>query len=229
MTQTRILIIEDDYAIIRGLKDSYQKKGYDVSTAMDGDQAIEQALAHEFDLILLDIMLPKANGFEICARIREAEIDTPIIMLTARGDEEDIVRGLNLGADDYVTKPFSINQLHARSEAFIRRHTKNKPTEYFFGGYTLNLTTHQLVNNQDAQIKLSPKEYALLQLFLSREGYALTRETILNVVWRSSVLTTARSVDRCVNTLRKKIEDNPKKPKYIQSIRDIGYRFSANK
>lgn len=227
MEKTRVLIIEDDYAIIRGLKDSYSKKGYEVSTAMDGEQAIESVLANEYDLILLDIMLPKANGFEICSRIREAEINTPIIMLTARGDEEDIVKGLNLGADDYVTKPFSIKQLHARSEAFIRRHSRNKVNEYRFGDFILNLTTRQLSNQDGDVIKLSPKEYALLQLFVSREGYALTRQTILNVVWKSSILTTERSVDRCVNTLRKKIENNSKKPTFIQSIRDIGYRFSS--
>lgn len=227
MEKTRVLIIEDDYAIIRGLKDSYSKKGYEVSTAMDGEQAIESVLASEYDLILLDIMLPKANGFEICSRIREAEINTPIIMLTARGDEEDIVKGLNLGADDYVTKPFSIKQLHARSEAFIRRHSRNKVNEYRFGDFILNLTTRQLTNLDGTEVKLSPKEYALLQLFVSREGYALTRQTILNVVWKSSILTTERSVDRCVNTLRKKIEKNPKKPVFIQSIRDIGYRFTS--
>lgn len=227
MAKTKILIIEDDYAIIRGLIDSFSKKGYEVSTAMDGEQAIASALSDDYDLILLDIMLPKANGFEICSRIREAEINTPIIMLTARGDEEDIVRGLNLGADDYVTKPFSIKQLHARCEAFIRRHSRNKVSEYRFGGFALNLTTHQLINAEGGVIKLSPKEYALLQLFVSREGYALTRQTILNVVWKSSILTTERSVDRCVNTLRKKIEANPQKPVFIQSIRDIGYRFTS--
>lgn len=225
MAKTKILIIEDDYAIIRGLKDSYSNKGYEVSTAMDGEQAIMSALNNDYDLILLDIMLPKANGFEICSRIREAEIGTPIIMLTARGDEEDIVRGLNLGADDYVTKPFSIKQLHARSEAFIRRYSRNKVSEYCFGCFALNLETRQLTSASEGIIKLSPKEFALLQLFVSREGYALTRQTILNVVWKSSILTTERSVDRCVNTLRKKIEKNPKQPIFIQSIRDIGYRF----
>lgn len=227
MEKTRVLIIEDDYAIIRGLKDSYSKKGYEVSTAMDGEQAIESVLANEYDLILLDIMLPKANGFEICSRIREAEINTPIIMLTARGDEEDIVKGLNLGADDYVTKPFSIKQLHARSEAFIRRHSRNKVNEYRFGNFILNLTTRQLTSLDGIAVKLSPKEYALLQLFVAREGYALTRQTILNAVWKSSIMTTARSVDRCVNTLRKKIEVDPKRPVFIQSIRDIGYRFAS--
>lgn len=228
MTDKTILIIEDDYAIIRGLKDSYSTKGFSVTTAMDGEQAIQIALHNSFDLILLDVMLPKANGFEVCARIREAEIETPIIMLTARGDEDDIVRALNLGADDYVTKPFSIKQLHARSDAFIRRHCRNKISEYRFGAFTLNVTTHQLIGREGVPIDLSPKEYALLKLFLSREGCALTRQTILNVVWKSSVLTTERSVDRCVNTLRKKIESNPKESKHIQSIRDIGYRFLSD-
>lgn len=228
MSDYKVLIIEDDYAIMRGLRDSYANKGYQVHTAMDGEQAIETALSIKFDLILLDIMVPKANGFEICARIREAEIETPIIMLTARGEEEDIVRGLNLGADDYVTKPFSIKQLHARSEAFIRRHAKNKVQEYHFGDYKFNLTTRKLIRLPDEIIKLSPKEFDLLQVFLSRQDRVLTRETILNVVWKSSIITTARSVDRCVTTLRKKIETDPKKPVFIQSVRDVGYRFISD-
>lgn len=225
MHDYKVLIIEDDYAIMRGLRDSYAKKGYQVYTAMDGEQAIATALHTQVDLILLDIMLPKANGFEVCARIREAEIETPIIMLTARGEEEDVVRGLNLGADDYVTKPFSIKQLHARSEAFIRRHAKHKVQEYHFGDYTLNLMSRELIRLPNELIKLSPKEFDLLHLFLTRQDRVLTRETILNVVWRSSIITTARSVDRCVTTLRKKIESEPKNAQFIQSVRDVGYRF----
>ena len=225
MHDYKVLIIEDDYAIMRGLRDSYANKGYQVHTAMDGEQAIATALSTKVDLILLDIMLPKANGFEVCARIREAEIETPIIMLTARGEEEDVVRGLNLGADDYVTKPFSIKQLHARSEAFIRRHAKHKVQEYNFGDYKLNLTSRELCRLPDELIKLSPKEFDLLHIYLTRQDRVLTRETILNVVWKSSIITTARSVDRCITTLRKKIEKDPKKPKFIQSVRDVGYRF----
>lgn len=225
MQDYKVLIIEDDYAIMRGLRDSYTKKGYQVYTAMDGEQAIATALTTKVDLILLDIMLPKANGFEICARIREAEIETPIIMLTARGEEDDVVRGLNLGADDYVTKPFSIKQLHARSEAFIRRHTKHKVQEYNFGDYNFNLTTRELIRLPNERIKLSPKEFDLLHVFLTRQDRVLTRETILNVVWKSSIITTTRSVDRCVTTLRKKIESDSKNPTFIQSVRDVGYRF----
>ncbi|PCK03622.1 MAG: DNA-binding response regulator [Alteromonadaceae bacterium] len=233
--QHSVLIIEDDSAIIRGLKDSYSRKKYQVYTAMDGEQALEIAFSTPVDLILLDIMLPKINGFDVCAQIREAQIDTPIIMLTAKGHEDDIVRGLNLGADDYVTKPFSINQLHARSQAFIRRHAKSQTHSYHFGDFNLCTQTHRLTRHisqerqekqeTQAPIKLTPKEYNMLAFFLSRAGHALTRETLLNAVWRNSLLTTERSVDRCVTTLRKKIETNPRSPKFIQSIRDVGYRF----
>lgn len=223
----KVLLIEDDYAIIRGLKDSFLEKKYDVTTAMDGEQALKAVKEQKFSLILLDIMLPKINGFEVCAQIRELEIDTPIIILTAKGEDKDIIRGLNFGADDYVTKPFSIAQLHARANALLRRYQTEQKTEHRFGRYHLDTTSRQLHTSDNTQIKLTPKEYALLEFFLSRAGKALTRSTLLNAVWHSSVLTTERSVDRCVNTLRKKIEDNSREPKHIISVRDIGYRFET--
>ncbi|WP_370980589.1 response regulator transcription factor [Agaribacterium sp. ZY112] len=224
--RNRILIIEDDYAIMRGLRDSYDQKGYDVSFEMDGEKALNTALNNEFDIILLDLMLPLMNGFEICEKIREADIDTPIIMLTAKGEEENIVRGLNLGADDYVVKPFSINQLHARCEAFIRRYKAKQPQLFEFSDYILDTKAKTLTHKERGLIKLTPKEYKMLLYFLRKQGQALTRNNLLNAVWHSSILTTERSVDRCVNTLRKKIEQDSKKPRYIVSIRDVGYRFN---
>ncbi len=225
----RILLVEDDYAIIRGLKDSFVGHGYEVSTAMDGESAIQAAKTERFDLILLDVMLPKLNGFEVCQAVREAELDTPIIMLTAKGEDEDVVRGLNLGADDYITKPFSIKQLHAKCQAFLRRYKVDQSGEYNFGHFTFNTESRTLMDTRSTQaIALTPKEYALLHLFLRRQGHALTRETILTAVWGDSFLTTLRSVDRCVTTLRKKIEANPKRPEFIQMVRDVGYRFNAD-
>ncbi len=225
----KILLVEDDYAIIRGLKDSFTGQGYVVSTAMDGLSAVEIVKSETFDLILLDVMLPKMNGFEVCASLRQAQIETPIIMLTAKGEDQDVVRGLNIGADDYITKPFRIKQLHAKCKAFLRRYKSREPIQYSFGKYLLDVDRHKLlIPESDEEVRLSPKEYALLCLFLRREGRALTREIILDAVWGSHFLTTHRSVDRCVNTLRKKIEPDPKKPQFIQMVRDVGYRFSVS-
>ena len=224
MSKHSVLIIEDNSSMMRGLKDNFSSRGYQVSSAMDGETGLNMALNTQPDLIILDIMLPKINGYEICKRVRESEQDMPIIMLTAKGQQDDIIRGLNLGADDYMSKPFSIKELLARANAFMRRRQHSAPEDYHFGDYLLNVTSRTLHKNEQ-EIRLTPKEFSLLSLFIKRIGHALTRDTILNQVWHSNLLTTSRSVDRCVNTLRKKIEPNPDKPTYIKSIRDIGYRF----
>ncbi len=227
MPNESVLIIEDDTTLLRGLKDNFELRGYLVGTAGDGESGLEAALTGKSDLIVLDIMLPKMNGFEICRQIREAELDMPIIMLTAKGQEEDIVRGLNLGADDYMTKPFSIRELLARSAAFLRRRKASTPEIYTFGDCTLDLRSHRLFRG-DRELRLSPKEFRLLELFLRQAGRALTRDEILRSVWGTGVLVTSRSVDRCITTLRSKIEKNPRRPTRIQTIRDVGYRFEPS-
>ena len=220
----RVLIIEDDATMLRGLQDNFQTHGYIVQTAQDGQTGLEQALADPPDLIVLDIMLPRVNGYEICRRIRERELDMPIIMLTAKGQEEDIIRGLELGADDYVTKPFSIRELLARAHAFLRRREAKPVDVHRFGDCVLDLASHRLLRN-GAEVPLTSKEFRLLEFFVRRPGRALTRNDILNCVWGHSVIVTSRSVDRCVTTLRAKIEPDPHRPIYIHTIRDIGYRF----
>ncbi len=228
-----ILIIEDDPVLLRGLKDNFEHRGYRVSTAADGPSGLELALAREPDLILLDIMLPKLNGFEICRQIREAELEMPIIMLTAKGQEQDIVRGLNLGADDYVTKPFSIQELLARCAAFLRRRRTSEASQevHEFSDCHLDLRSHRLVRRdaegREREVILSPKEFRLLELFVRRSGHALTRDEILSSVWGRDILVTTRSVDRCINTLRNKIEPDSKRPSLIRTIRDVGYRFET--
>jgi DNA-binding response OmpR family regulator len=219
MTGGRILIIEDEPALVRGLKDAFASKGFDVLTAQDGATGMDLALEKNPDLILLDIMLPRVNGYEICRTVRERGIEIPILMLTAKGQEEDIILGLNLGADDYIAKPFRIGELIARVNAFLRR-TKAKQAEVFrFGDFELNLMSHTLFRN-GREVEVTPKEFRLLAYFVSRRGCALARNDILNAVWGHSIIVTSRSIDRCVATLRAKIE-----PTYIQTIRDIGYRF----
>ena len=169
-------------------------------------------------------MLPKVNGYEICRAIREHSMDVPIIMLTARGQEEDVVLGLNLGADDYVTKPFKIRELVARVNAFLRRRHSARDAGCRFGEFELNLAAHKLFRGA-VEVELTAKEFQLLAYLAARSGQALARNDILNAVWGNSVFVTPRSIDRCVTTLRAKIEPDPHNPKYVQTVRDIGYRF----
>jgi DNA-binding response OmpR family regulator/tRNA A-37 threonylcarbamoyl transferase component Bud32 len=224
MTRHKVLIIEDDAALLRGLKDNFQAHGYDVHTASDGRGGLDAALHMRPDLLILDIMLPGMNGYEICQGVRRRNSDVAIIMLTAKGQEDDIVRGLNLGADDYLCKPFSIRELLARAGAFLRRRGSSAAAVHQFGDCRLDLSAHKLFRSGQ-EIPMTPKEFGLLQFLVKRPGRALTRNEIIDQVWGSRVLVTARSVDRCVNTLRQKIESNPQRPSFIQTIRDIGYRF----
>lgn len=226
MAVETILIIEDDPTMLRVLRDNFQYSGYDVKTAENGEQGLRAALDQRVDLIILDIMLPGVNGYEICRRVRHDGLDVPIIMLTAKGQESDVVLGLNLGADDYVTKPFSTKELLARAEAFLRRRRQKEPEVYRFGQCELHMTSRRLLR-QGVEVPLTPKEFSLLALFVGQRGRALTREEILRSVWGDDLLVTARSVDRFVNTLRKKIEPDPAWATLIKTIRNIGYRFEG--
>jgi DNA-binding response OmpR family regulator len=169
-------------------------------------------------------MLPKINGYEVCRLIRKENLDMPIIMLTAKGEESDIVLGLNLGADDYVTKPFSIKELLARAAAFLRRSKQAEQDVYEFADFCLDIPARKLTCKGD-EIKLSPKEFKLLELFVKKPGRALTRDDILNAVWGYDCYVGQRSIDRFVTTLRNKIEPDPHNPMYIHTIREIGYKF----
>jgi DNA-binding response OmpR family regulator len=219
-----VLIVEDDPTMLRGLKDNFEFHSYHVLTAEDGEEGLNTALNARPDLILLDIMLPKINGYEVCRLIRREKLAMPIIMLTAKGEESDIVLGLNLGADDYVTKPFSIKELLARAEALLRRTRQTESESYTFGDYVLDIPARKLTR-QDEEIELSPKEFRLLELFVKRPGRALTRDEILNLVWGYDSFVGTRSIDRFVTTLRNKIEPDPRSPIYIHTIREIGYKF----
>ena len=219
-----VLIIEDDPGLLRGLKDNFEAQDYRVQLARDGRAGLSAALAAPPDLIVLDIMLPILNGYEICRALRANGLETPIIMLTAKGQEEDIIRGLEVGADDYVTKPFSIRELLARAKAFLRRRGTAASSVLHFGDFELDFTAHKLFRNA-TEVCLTTKEFRLLEFFAKRPGRALTRDQILDAVWGNEIMVNDRSVDRCVTTLRAKIESDPHHPDLIQTIRDIGYRF----
>ena len=223
MSEGRVLLIEDEPALARGLSDTLRANGFEVDVAADGQAGMDAALSGRADLILLDVMLPKINGFEICRSVRAQGLDVPIVMLTAKGQEDDVILGLNVGADDYVTKPFRVGELMARIRAFLRRRGPERAVRTF-GDCEID-TTARLVKREGRALDLTAREYALLAYFAARPGCALARETILNAVWGSSVFVTPRSVDRCVTTLRAKIEPDPHNPVFIQTIREIGYRF----
>jgi DNA-binding response OmpR family regulator len=226
MHGSSVLIVEDDPALLRGLKDNFEAQSYRVQLARNGREGLAIAFASPPDLLILDIMLPKVNGFEICRALRAKRLEMPIIMLTAKGQEEDIVRGLELGADDYVTKPFSIRELMARAKAFLRRREAMASTVVQFGECKLDLAAHKLFRNGE-EVSLTAKEFRLLEFLTKRPGRALTRDQILDGVWGNDIMVNDRSVDRCVTTLRAKIESDARHPCHIQTIRDIGYRFEA--
>ena len=225
MHSASVLIIEDDPAMLRGLKDNFESQSFRVHLARDGREGLSAALANPPDLLLLDIMLPGTNGYEICRAVRAKGLEMPIIMLTAKGQEEDIIRGLELGADDYVTKPFSIRELLARAKAFLRRR-QNAPV-FQFGDCKLDLVAHKVFRN-GKEVKLTTKEFRLLEFFVRRPGRVMTRDQILDGVWGDDIIVNDRSVDRCVTTLRAKIESDPHQPRCLQTIRAIGYRFESD-
>ncbi len=222
----RILIIEDDPTMQRVLRDNFEFSGYTVRVAADGSQGLAELARAQPDLILLDIMLPHVSGFDVCRRIRGDGLTIPIIILTAKNQETDIVLGLNLGADDYVAKPFSIEVLMARASACLRRRKTDTTASTEFGDARLDVAAHKLFR-AGAEVALTPKEFRLLEYFVRNTGRALTRSRILDEVWGDDLIVTERSVDRCVNTLRNKIEPDAERPRFIRTIRDVGYRFEV--
>lgn len=224
----RVLIVEDDTTLLRVVSDNFASRSYEVETALDGEIAIEKATRCSLDLIILDVMLPKVNGYEVCRYLRQQEVKTPIIFLTAKDEESDILLGLGLGADDYLAKPFSIRELLARAEAVLRRSeamngSSPDHTVVQFGKFQLDFAARKLRGEDNQSIKLSPREYELLAFLIRHEGEARSREQIMDSVWGFGARVASRSIDRFVTTLRKKIESRP--GEFIETIREYGYRF----
>jgi len=222
----RILVVEDDKAMAVALSDGFQYEGHSVSVARDGAQGLALASESSFDLIILDVMLPKMSGFDVCKQLRSAGKGVPIIMLTARGQEIDKVLGLKIGADDYVTKPFSFMELTARVEAVLRR-TSNRlePGDTFrFGDVTLDFKKSIAMKGETA-IDLSPREFRIMKYFIEHRGEVLTRDQLLNHVWGYDSFPLTRTVDTHMAKLRQKIEDSPADPRYIVTVHRGGYKF----
>ncbi|MGA2092604.1 MAG: response regulator transcription factor [Sedimentisphaerales bacterium] len=219
-----VLIAEDSPAMSRALEDNFTMKGYNVKTVRDGEQALSVALADRPDMIILDIMLPKANGFEVCSRIRDKKVDTPIIMLSAKDQDSDIIMGLNLGADDYVTKPFSIRQLLARVEALLRRTERSGQSLYWFGDFILDVGKKRLTAYGN-EVPLSPSEFKVLLLLVRKQGAVLTREEILRGAFGFTYFISEKNIDDLIKGIRSKIEPDLNEPVYIHIIGDIGFKF----
>ena len=223
----RILIVEDDAAILRGLKDNLEYESYEVVTARDGQrgyQLIHESFPH---LIVLDLMLPKMDGYELCRRVRAEGIETPILMLTARGEEGDRVVGLDLGADDYVTKPFSVQELLARIRAILRRvrPPEELPTELQFDDVLVDFTRFEAVKGGHV-LKLSPKEFGVLRLLAAHAGHVVTRNELLSEVWGHERYPTTRTVDNHIASLRAKLEQDPTKPRHLVTVHGVGYKLT---
>ena len=224
----KILIVEDDPNILEALKYNLGKEGYDTLMAVDGVQAVDMARANKPDLIILDIMLPEMSGFEVC-RILRKEMAVPIIMLTARDDEIDKVIGLDLGADDYMTKPFSIRELMARIRALIRRmeiQTVIPETPRKFGDIEIDIL-HHTIKRAGVALNLSPKEFDLLAFLTANKGLVFSRDQLLEKVWGYDYSGDTRTVDVHIRWLREKIEDNSEEPKRLITVRGVGYKFEG--
>ena len=224
--QTRILIAEDAPGIALGLEDDLRLEGYEVEWAADGETASRRAREGPFDLILLDIMLPRKSGFDVCREVRRAGVQTPILMLTAKAQEAEKIMGLDLGADDYVTKPFSPHELRARVRALLRRGAPPARDCYSFGVVEVDFDRAEL-RREGKPIDTTPLEFKLLTTFLRNPGKLLSRSQLLDEVWGHGIAVTDRVVDNQIFALRKKIETNPTQPQYLVSVRGMGYRFDG--
>lgn len=222
----RILIAEDESSLALALGDDLRAEGYDVQVTGDGAAAARRALSEPWDLIVLDVMLPGKDGFEVCRDLRRAGIRVPVLFLTAKTHEAEKVMGLEIGGDDYVTKPYSARELRARIKALLRRAGDEEPATYTFGDAEVDLARCELRRGGKA-VPLTPLEYKLLAAFVRRPGRVLNRQQLLDEVWGPGTFVTERVVDNQVTNLRKKVEPDPEQPRYIINLRGLGYRFDG--
>jgi len=228
MKMAKILIIEDDASILLPLEDNLKLEGYEVSSATDGSEGLAMAREGHYDLIILDIMLPQLNGLEVCRQLRQDKNMTPVLMLTAKSQEVDKVLGLELGADDYVTKPFSPRELLARLKAILRRTRQIQEgiDFYRFGDVEVDFKKYEAKKDGEP-LDLTALEFALLHLLIANNGQVVHRDRILDEVWGEGVYIEPRTIDKHISLLRKKVEDDPQDPRFIVGVRSVGYKFVA--
>jgi two-component system alkaline phosphatase synthesis response regulator PhoP len=223
----RILIVDDEPSIVLAVRDELIFEGYEVQSAADGPGGFQKARDWKPDVMLLDLMLPGMNGFEVCKQLRTTMPEMWIIMMTIRGQEVDRVMGLELGADDYVTKPFSLRELVARIKVGLRRQRLRQTAPHVFGDIEIDLRSHRVLKN-GVEVVLTPKEFDILALLAERAGQVVTRNEFCDQIWGADVFVTPRVVDTHVASLRKKLESDPNRPKYIHSLRGVGYKLDIN-
>ena len=223
---SRILIVEDDPAILRGLADNLKYESHEVLTAMDGEAGYRLVREQNPDLVILDLMLPKLSGYELCRKVRGEGSTIPILILTARGEEGDRVLGLDLGADDYVTKPFSVRELLARVRALLRRTqpTKTLPDELRFDDVAVDFRRYE-ARKADKPLEMTRKEFGVLRMLAARPGEVVTRDELLNEVWGYENYPTTRTVDNHIAMLRAKLEHNPDEPRHLLTVHGVGYKL----
>ncbi|MBD3378438.1 response regulator [candidate division KSB1 bacterium] len=224
----KILIVEDEKEMAIGLKDNFEFDGHNVSIASDGEEGLVLAESETPDLIILDVMLPKKSGFDVCRELRAKGVRIPIIMLTARGQEIDKVLGLELGADDYITKPFSVRELLARVKAVMRRSSEQEETNNSvikIGPVNVNFGQYKAWDDNGGTVDFSYKEFEILKYFIDHQNQIITRDALLNDVWGYEVYPSSRTVDNFIVKLRKKIEPDPNHPKHILTVYGIGYKY----
>ncbi len=223
----RVLLIEDEAGLILTLTDRLTAEGFTVKSASDGETGLNFALTENFDLLILDVMLPKKNGYDICRDLRQKSINIPILMLTAKGETFDKVLGLKLGADDYLTKPFEMIELLARIEALLRRvpqALQNSAESYNFGEISVDFRCAEITKDS-SKIELSAMEFKLLQFLIENRGAVHSRDKLLDEVWGYDAMPSTRTVDVHIAWLRQKLEINPKHPQFIQTVHGLGYKF----
>lgn len=222
---TKILIVEDEADMARGLQFNLEARGFEVEIARDGEAGYQAAIAGRPDLVLLDVMLPKRDGYDVCRALRKTEPRLPILMLTAKGQEDDIVLGLKLGADDYVKKPFSVAELVARIETLLRRTAGGgRPASVAFGRVQVDFVGHRATKGGES-LDLTVKEFDLLRYFVSHQGAVVSRDALLNAVWGYDSVPNTRTVDAHIVKLRQKIEDRPHEPRHLLTVHGLGYKF----
>ena len=224
---SRILVVEDDAAILRGLADNLACESHDVLTATDGERACSIVREHKPDLVILDLMLPRMSGYDVCRTLRGEGLTTPILMLTARGDESDRVLGLDLGADDYLTKPFSIRELLARVRALLRRAQTATPSidVMRFDDIVIDFKRYD-ARKSGEPIEMTKKEFGVLRYLAARAGEVVTREELLDQVWGYQAMPTTRTVDNHIASLRAKLETDPSQPRHLQTVHGVGYKWA---
>lgn len=227
----RILLVEDEESLLDVIKLNLDLEGYDVTSVSNGKRALEEIRSKRFDLVILDVMLPEVDGFTICQTVRLENNDVPILFLTAKSSSEDRVFGLKIGADDYLTKPFNLEELLLRVQILIKRSRPAQPdsdlSSFEFGNCSVNFSTFDVIDKTGEKHTLSKKEIMLLRLLIERKGQVVSREQILETVWGYDVYPSTRTIDNYILTFRKLFEDNPKEPKYFHSVRGVGYKFTS--